>query len=125
MAGLNKKRPVFATGHVGAYLDSISKAALADLVVDLVRAAHGEETADYQMLALLSDAIGPVAAARGDKIPTAPAFFRALAARVDKSTSQHAGYNVDTVYTTSLRAKAAAYRAVADATECAMRSAIF
>jgi hypothetical protein len=66
------KKPITQTDDVAValYLDKMSKAALADLVVDLVRRSEGDEHLDGDALAAAIDrAAHPVFAVRGDKPP--------------------------------------------------------
>lgn len=67
MAGINKKRQVFGDASVRSYLDSMSKAALADLVIDFARAAHGSDMDGDDLGNAIASAAEPVAMARGDK----------------------------------------------------------
>ena len=51
-------------------LDSLSKFALADLVVDLIRRCEGDETLDGEPLAkAIVEAFEPIASRRGDRVP--------------------------------------------------------
>lgn len=65
---LNKK-PAMYTGQADArYLNNLSKAALLDLCVELLRAQAGE--CDTPLTAeAVRDAIAPTIAARGDRLP--------------------------------------------------------
>jgi hypothetical protein len=57
-------------------LDALSKFALADLVVDLLRASHGEDLDGEALAAAVIEAFGPVAQARGDRVPKLDAIKR-------------------------------------------------
>jgi hypothetical protein len=71
MAGLGKKRVMTVSDRNAiVFLDSLSKAALADLVVDLIRQREGEDLLDGPALeTALRAAFEPIAIARGDKMP--------------------------------------------------------
>ncbi len=88
MAGSHMRPPVLAHGHVVTYLDSLSKATLADFVVDLIRAAHGAELDDVELLARIDELIGPVLLSRelikdNQDHPVAD-FFAAQSRRLEK-----------------------------------------
>lgn len=68
------KKPSVFTCHteVHAFLASLSKAALADLVLDLVRRGEGDESLDGpEMVRALRKAARPVLRARGDRLASA------------------------------------------------------
>jgi hypothetical protein len=74
---IGAKSPVLASSDVAFILDRLSKAALIDLVVDLFNRMHGEDVMgdDEKLLEAFTDAFGPVARVRGDKVPD---LFRLL-----------------------------------------------
>jgi hypothetical protein len=67
---LNKKPSMYQrAGHADArYLDALSKAALLDLCIELLRAQAGE--CDTPLCPqIVRDTIAPTLAARGDRLP--------------------------------------------------------
>lgn len=57
---------------VRATLDSVSKNALADLVIDLIRLQHGKEDLDGEaLIQAFLKAMGPIARVRKDRAPEA------------------------------------------------------
>lgn len=111
---VNKKPQVFGNRHVNTFLSSVSKAALADLVVDLLRKSEGDEVLDdVELLAAIQRALEPVALARGEpKTADVPAFFARLARSAEKTA---AGPALAEVAVRRLKAKAESCRAVAQA----------
>lgn len=74
------KRPVSRTTDPGVieWLRGLSKAALADIFVDLVQQNLGDDEADGEkLLAALYDAAEPVMLARNDKLPRKDSWERA------------------------------------------------
>lgn len=65
------KRPPVMTGAAAALrlLDSMPKAMLADLVVDLLRASEGEDLDGDELARQIAVAAYPVARARGWRVP--------------------------------------------------------
>lgn len=74
MSGLKKPITQVESREACSFLDGFSKAALADLVVDLVRRNAGNEDLDgAELVAAIVAEAEPVMVARGDKMPTAHA----------------------------------------------------
>lgn len=72
MSGKGKRGMVFVADRVAYWtIDSVSKAALADFVVDLLRVegCGGEACDGMELARLFCERFGPVAAARGDRVP--------------------------------------------------------
>ena len=55
--------------EVRVWIAGVSKAALADLAIDLLRRAHGEGIDGTDLLTLLRQSFEPMAVARGDQQP--------------------------------------------------------
>lgn len=68
---LNKK-PMTQTRTIVAHetIMALSKAALADLVVDLLRRSEGEDLDGEPLAKAFVEAYGPIAVARGERPPT-------------------------------------------------------
>ncbi len=68
MSGLNKK-PITQTSNVVAIntIDRVSKAGLADLVIDLLRRGEGEDLDGDKLVAAFLEAYSPIAQARDEK----------------------------------------------------------
>lgn len=64
-----KKQSVMASPRVTQHIHRLSKAALADLVVDLLIRMEGESMSDHRLLRAFQDAAGPVLINRGDSVP--------------------------------------------------------
>lgn len=65
------------SGPAGLFLDALSKCALADLVVDLLRqSGHGEDCDGLDLAAAAREAFEPIARVRGDRMPPMPRQFR-------------------------------------------------
>jgi hypothetical protein len=75
MAALNKKGCRMAGHALSASLESLSKHALIDLVVDRARAEIGEDAADSDVIARVAEWAGPVLRVRGDRDPGMPTMF--------------------------------------------------
>jgi GTPase Era involved in 16S rRNA processing len=115
MPGLNKKPQMLGNSHVRAYLDSLSKADLADYVVDLLRVGHGDAALDdVELLAAIRDTIGPTLTVRGKNTSQEPvvAFFRSRARKLEALADKR---NVAEEHNKKFRAAAEASRAVATA----------
>jgi hypothetical protein len=66
----NKKSMVFGDREVHRAVAVLSKAALGDLVVDLLRRCEGAEDLDgAALVSVLAEAVEPVLLVRGDKTP--------------------------------------------------------
>ena len=65
----NKKPPALVSRRLAYGLDTLSKAALVDLVVDLARREIGEDATDDALATTIEQMHGPIARARGDKPP--------------------------------------------------------
>ncbi len=90
MSGLGKKSAAFVDGDARTLLDSVSKAALIDLVVDLLRRNAGDETlSGDDLAAAFTEAFEPVAVVRGDKVPTL-AGVRAQRAKIEAKLARWA-----------------------------------
>lgn len=71
MPSINK-RPISRTNDPGvvAWLESLSKAALADIFIDMTQRNLGDENADGEtLLAAMVEEAEPVMRVRGDKLP--------------------------------------------------------
>ena len=83
---INKKPPVLVDGFAYAVIDSVSKAALVDLVADLLRGNEGDERLDGDALALaFAERHEPIAIARDDK----PVNLAALRRKRDARKARH------------------------------------
>ncbi len=82
MAG---KTCVFTSRRLYFALDTLSKNALIDLVVDRVRAELGESTSDEVIAEHIQDWLGPVIRERGDK----PVSLAGRMAYLDKSDEDY------------------------------------
>lgn len=72
MSGLKKPTTQVESREACSFLDGFSKAALADLVVDLVRRNAGDEDLDgAALVAAITAEAEPVMILRGDKMPKA------------------------------------------------------
>ncbi len=60
-------------------VDALSKNALADIVVDRIRAEIGEDATDEQIAAMLERWAHPVSVLRGEKTPNVAARLRKIA----------------------------------------------
>lgn len=89
MSGLNKRAIGFSADRgVAIWFDHVSKAFLADLVIDFARRNAGDE--DLDGLALLHKVVEeaePVAVARGDKLPRPDAWEHAVLRRYAREGS--------------------------------------
>jgi hypothetical protein len=61
-----------------AVLMALSKAALADLVVDLIRRAEGETIDGRTLAEAVVAAAEPVCLARGDRVPSSHVFWESM-----------------------------------------------
>lgn len=65
MAGLGKKYPVMMSKRLAAVLDKLSKAALADLCIDLIRRMEGADAEEWTLAKAIDQTyLPPVVSAR-------------------------------------------------------------
>jgi hypothetical protein len=91
---MSKKGYALASPKLASYLDELSKAALIDLVADMLMKQEGGDATDSRLLAAAWEAIHPVAVVRQDRV-RAPAQWARH--RAEKTREHMRNYPTDGV----------------------------